>query len=170
MESKMKNKIILFLLLSLSLNAHALPWSTDMWEHPSIKPYEEARDYPENNVRKGQKNRELTREEYEEIQTGPNDGKASIVKGKELYQTYCYACHGMDGDGYGPVIKNDLRKNAYFYPVNLKQAQTQKRTDGYIYAYIRYGGKVMMPAYGRINEKEAWDIVYYVRYLQGKVK
>ena len=33
----MKNKIILFLLLSLSLNAHALPWSTDMWEHPSIK-------------------------------------------------------------------------------------------------------------------------------------
>ena len=84
----MKNKIILFLLLSLSLNAHALPWSTDMWEHPSIKPYEEARDYPENNVRKGQKNRELTREEYEEIQTGPNDGKASIVKGKELYQTY----------------------------------------------------------------------------------
>ena len=47
----MKNKIILFLLLSLSLNAHALPWSTDMWEHPSIKPYEEARDYPEDNVR-----------------------------------------------------------------------------------------------------------------------
>ena len=68
------------------------------------------------------------------------------------------------------VIKNDLRKNAYFYPVNLKQAQTQGRTDGYIFAYIRYGGKVMMPAYGRINEQEAWDIVYYVRYLQGKVK
>ena len=57
MELKMKNKIILFLLLSLSLNAHALPWSTDMWEHPSIKPYEEARDYPENNVRKGRKSR-----------------------------------------------------------------------------------------------------------------
>ena len=24
----------------------SLPWSTDMWDHPSIKPYEEAREYP----------------------------------------------------------------------------------------------------------------------------
>ena len=71
--------------------------------------------------------------------------------------------------GDGPVIKNNLRPKSYFYPVNLTQPQTQSRTDGYIYAYIRYGGKVMMPAYGRITEKEAWDIVYYVRYLQGKM-
>ena len=159
---------IMFLLTSLSANA--LPWATDMWDHPSIKPYEEARPYPENNIRREETVRELSREEYEGIATGPNRGSVSIEKGKELYGTYCYSCHGMDGGGYGPVIKNDLRKNAYFYPVNLKQAQTQGRTDGYIFAYIRYGGKVMMPAYGRINEQEAWDIVYYVRYLQGKVK
>ena len=69
-----------------------------------------------------------------------------------------------------PVIKNDLRPNSYFYPVNLTQEQTVNRTDGYIYAYIRYGGKVMMPAYARITPDETWDVVYYVRYLQGKVK
>ncbi len=169
----MKNNIyvLVFILnFSFACSSFALPWSTDMWDAPSVKPYEEAREYPDNNIRLEEENRELERTEYEEIGVGPNRGIESIKQGKELYQTYCYACHGMDGGGYGPVIKNDLRKNAYFYPVNLKQAQTQKRTDGYIYAYIRYGGKVMMPAYARINEQEAWDIVYYVRYLQGKIK
>ena len=171
MKINIINTSIFFLIFSfLSFESNALPWSKDMWDHPSIKPYEEAREYPKNNIRKEEERREVSRAEYEEVVNGPNRGKASIDKGKELYQTYCYVCHGMDGGGYGPVIKNDLRKNAYFYPVNLKQAQTQKRTDGYIFAYIRYGGKVMMPAYGRITETEAWDIVYYVRYLQGKVK
>ena len=77
----------------------------------------------------------------------------------------------MDGDGYGPVIKNDLRKKCLFLSRKFKTSTNSKENRWlYIYAYIRYGGKVMMPAYGRINEKEAWDIVYYVRYLQGKVK
>jgi hypothetical protein len=164
---------ILFLFLgSLTLvnNSHSLPWSTDLWDHPSIKPYEEARDYSEASVFRSEESMELEREEYESIVTGPNKGDSSISKGKELYVTNCSSCHGMNGLGDGPVIKNDLRPNSYFYPVNLKQQQTVSRTDGYIYAYIRYGGKVMMPAYGRITPDEAWDIVYYVRYLQGKVK
>jgi len=153
-----------------SISTSALPWSTDMWEQPSIKPYEEAREYPENSVFANDNPRELSREEYEVIQNGPNNGEESISRGKILYETYCYACHGTKGMGDGPIIKNDLRPKSYFYPVNLTQSQTQNRTDGYIYAYVRYGGKVMMPAYARVTGEEAWDIVYYVRFLQGKVK
>ena len=158
---------VFFIFLGLILlvnNSFSLPWSTDLWDHPSIKPYEEARDYPKDSVFRNEESMELERKEYEAIVTGP------IVKGKELYEVNCYSCHGMTGLGDGPVIKNDLRQNSYFYPVNLKQQQTINRTDGYIYAYIRYGGKVMMPAYGRITPEEAWDIVYYLRYLQGMVK
>ncbi|MFL2630720.1 MAG: c-type cytochrome [Thermodesulfobacteriota bacterium] len=164
---------IFFIFLGLILlvnNSFSLPWSTDLWDHPSIKPYEEARDYPKDSVFRNEESMELERKEYEAIITGPNRGDLSIVKGKELYEVNCYSCHGMTGLGDGPVIKNDLRQNSYFYPVSLKQQQTINRTDGYIYAYIRYGGKVMMPAYGRITPEEAWDIVYYLRYLQGKVK
>ena len=167
----MKSLIFGFLFFILTtVDVFSLPWSTDMWEHPSIKPYEEAREYPKNSVYKTDESRELEREEYELIVVGQNRGDASIASGKILYETNCYSCHGMTGLGDGPVIKNDLRPNSYFYPVNLRQEQTVNRTDGYIYAYIRYGGKVMMPAYGRITPTEAWDIVYYVRYLQGKVK
>tara|TARA_B100000029_G_scaffold351252_1_gene343715 strand:+ start:86 stop:598 length:513 start_codon:yes stop_codon:yes gene_type:complete len=162
--------VLISIFLLGTLSSIALPWSTDMWDHPSIKPYEEARDYPENSVFSDNFPRELSRDKYEAIEKGPNRGKESLVKGKVLYETYCYSCHGMEGKGDGPVIANDLRPKKYFYPVNLNQQQTKNRTDGYIYAYIRYGGKVMMPAYGRITPSEAWDVVYYVRYLQGKVK
>ena len=110
----MKNNIsvLVFILnFSFACSSFALPWSTDMWDAPSVKPYEEAREYPDNNIRLEEENRELERTEYEEIGVGPNRGIESIKQGKELYQTYCYACHGMDGGGYGPVIKNDLRKD-----------------------------------------------------------
>ena len=62
---------------------------------------------------------EMSREEYEAIETGPNNGKESISKGKILYETYCYSCHGMKGLGDGPVIKNNLRPKSYLYTVNL---------------------------------------------------
>ena len=162
--------IFFFIFFAFTNSSFSLPWSTDLWEHPSIKPYEEARDYPKDSVFKSDESRELEREEYESITVGKNRGEESISSGKILYETNCYSCHGMTGLGDGPVIKNELRPKSYFYPVNLLQQQTVNRTDGYIYAYIRYGGKVMMPAYGRITLEEAWDIVYYVRYLQGKVK
>jgi mono/diheme cytochrome c family protein len=166
-------KYFLFIFCALFLSSQdsfSLPWSTDLWEHPSIKPYEEARDYPDNSVFKNEESMELEREEYEAIVVGKNSGIDAIAKGKILFEINCYSCHGMKGLGDGPVIKNKLRSKSYFYPVDLTQVQTMNRTDGYIYAYIRYGGKVMMPAYLRITPNEAWDLVYYVRYLQGKVK
>ena len=72
-------KIVIFLMFTN--NAFSLPWSTDLWEHPSIKPYEEARDYPENSVYKSDEMRELEREEYESIVVGQNRGEASIISG-----------------------------------------------------------------------------------------
>ena len=54
-------KFFSIMLLLTSLSANALPWSTDMWDHPSIKPYEEARPYPENNIRREETVRELSR-------------------------------------------------------------------------------------------------------------
>ncbi len=40
-------------------------------------------------------------------------------------------------------------------------------TDGYIFGMIR-NGRGLMPPYNRIEEMDRWDIVNYVRTLQGK--
>ena len=105
----------------------------------------------------------LPREDFENITQNPvADSEESLKTGEKLYNRYCFVCHGMEGQGDGPVIKRG------FYPLNLTTPGVIARTDGYIYAYIRYGGKVMMPSYREsITSDQAWDIVNYVRKLQG---
>ncbi|MGI9090477.1 MAG: c-type cytochrome, partial [Gemmatimonadaceae bacterium] len=45
---------------------------------------------------------------------------------------------------------------------------TKNRTDGYIFGMIR-NGRGAMPTYNRIEEMDRWDVVNYVRALQGTV-
>jgi hypothetical protein len=44
-----------------------------------------------------------------------------------------------------------------------------QRTDGYIYGMIR-NGRGLMPSYNRIPEMDRWDVVNYIRALQGKAE
>ena len=49
---------------------------------------------------------------------------------------------------------------------NLLGPATKGRTDGYIYGMIR-NGRGLMPNYVRIEDDDRWDVVNYVRALQG---
>ena len=50
--------------------------------------------------------------------TQPTSEEQSLAAGRAEYETYCMACHGIDGDGTGPVAPymsprpSDLRKIA----------------------------------------------------------
>jgi hypothetical protein len=50
--------------------------------------------------------------------------------------------------------------------INLTMDMTKARTDGYIFGMIR-NGRGLMPPYNRIEELDRWDVVNYVRALQG---
>jgi hypothetical protein len=50
--------------------------------------------------------------------------------------------------------------------INLTTDMTKGRTDGYIFGMIR-NGRGLMPPYNRIEEMDRWDVVNYVRGLQG---
>jgi S-disulfanyl-L-cysteine oxidoreductase SoxD len=160
--------IILVIVFSATRPAFGWPWSTDMMYQPSIKPYEEPLPYPDLSItNKGIRvDPIIPREMFEEVTVNPvNPDEASLEKGEALFKNFCAPCHGPEGKGDGPVIKKG------FYPVNLTAPPTQARTDGFIYAYIRFGGKVMMPSYREsIGEQGAWDVVNHVRKLQGKLK
>jgi hypothetical protein len=43
---------------------------------------------------------------------------------------------------------------------------TKGRSDGYIFGMIR-NGRGLMPPYNRIEEMDRWDVVNYLRALQG---
>ena len=160
--------ILLFLFVSLSLGTielYSFPWNYDMWEQPGLQPYELPLIYPKNSITTDGKS--LIVEDREKIEQTSNSpiqaSKSSLKKGEKLFNSYCTACHGENGKGNGLIIQ----KGAGFYPVDLTAAGVKQRTDGYIYAYIRYGGKVMMPSYGEsINKEDAWHIVNYIRKIQ----
>ncbi len=144
--------------------AHAFPWNFDMWLQPSIQPYEEPIAYPGLSVSTtGLRIDPMPRADYESLTVNPVAAtEQSLKNGEKLFNTYCFVCHGKEGKGDGPVIKRG------FYPMNLTTPAVVARTNGYIYAYIRYGGKVMMPSYREsITSDGAWDVVNYVRKLQG---
>jgi mono/diheme cytochrome c family protein len=88
---------------------------------------------------------------------------ASVNRGRIQYQINCEPCHGPLGMGNGPVTK-------YGYPVPAigsgSNAAT-KLTDGYIFGMIR-NGRGLMPTYNRIEEPDRWDIINYLRSIQGK--
>ena len=154
----------LIIFISASMQVFGLPWNYDMWKQKSVKPYEMPMSYPKGTVTTDGKTNPAEREKIEAITSNQLDSsKLDIKEGKELYMTNCAVCHGVKADGNGPVIKKG------FYPVNLKVQGVKDRKDGYIFAYIRYGGKVMMPSYREnLSEEQAWQVVNYIRHIQNQ--
>ena len=91
----------------------------------------------------------------------PADAR-SLHNGRMYYQINCAVCHGEAGKGDGPIMKTKV-----IYPPPLVGASAEGRTDGYIWAIIR-NGRGAMPSYNRIEEMDRWDVVNYVRGLQGR--
>lgn len=85
----------------------------------------------------------------------------SMSNGRLQYQINCSSCHGYAGDGKGTLQKYGFLTSLVSGPTALT------RSDGYIWGMIR-NGRGAMPTYNRIEQMDRWDIVNYVRALQGK--
>jgi mono/diheme cytochrome c family protein len=88
---------------------------------------------------------------------------ASVNRGRINYQINCAVCHGSLGKGDGVVMKYGLFPPA----IGTATSPAAGYTDGYIFGVIR-NGKGLMPTYNRIEEPDRWDIINYLRTLQGK--
>jgi mono/diheme cytochrome c family protein len=87
---------------------------------------------------------------------------ASLVNGRKLFQINCAVCHGVAGAGDGAAVRFGIPAPS------LLTDDAKGRSDGYIYGMIR-NGRGAMPSYNRIEDMERWDIINYVRGLQGKL-
>ncbi len=88
--------------------------------------------------------------------------EASLANGHKYYEINCAVCHGEKGDGMGAATRYGIP------PFNLLLDMTKNRTDGYIFGMMR-NGRGLMPSYNRIEEADRWDVVNYLRALQGLV-
>lgn len=162
-------KVAAYLFLALAVVqaaagiAYPWPWSTDMKDQPSLRSQESPRKAPANTIpRKG---KELPIDRIEAGKKLNNPTKAtvnSLANGKRLYQIYCAVCHGGDAKGKGPVAMK------FVPPPDLTLDVFRKRPDGFLYETIRAGGPIMPGQGEALTPEERWDIVNYLRSLQGK--
>lgn len=156
----------------------ACSWFTDFKQQPKIDPWESVSDSipPRGNPQMSVPvygsfapglvySREATMagiEQFNDLQNPTPPTAASLENGRRQFQINCAPCHGVKGDGLGTAVKYGM------FPFPLTSGPALSRTDGYIFGMIR-NGRNNMPSYNRIEEWDRWDIVNYVRGLQGKL-
>ncbi|MCI0487574.1 MAG: c-type cytochrome [Blastocatellia bacterium] len=90
----------------------------------------------------------------------------SIEAGRMLYRRFCAACHGPNGKGDGGLAlsggtPSDLTDETWDYG----------STDGEIFVAIRDGVSAdMLPYKDRLDEKQMWQVVNYLRSIGPKPK
>ena len=108
--------------------------------------------------------------------------KVFLKRGRRYFNVYCYPCHGLDGQGNGPVNKRALELvevnstlNQWITASNiiLVNPQTEQLTygelaypDGELFNTITHGIRNMKGYGEQIPIADRWAIVAYIRALQ----
>lgn len=82
-------------------------------------------------------------------------------RGRERFDIYCAACHGLLGNGEGMVVKRGLRQPPSYHIDRLRQAPA-----GYFFDVITNGFGVMPDYADKIRAEDRWAIIAYIRALQ----
>ena len=166
-------------LFALVSGLGACSWFTDFKEQPKIDPWETPSDTiamrgnPQNSVSVYGTavpgfaiSRTALPGTVDSMSAVPNPVPAdarSLHNGRMYYQINCAVCHGEAGKGFQSAA---IAKYPIYAPP-LVGASAENRADGYIWGIMR-NGRGAMPSYNRIEELDRWDVVNYVRGLQGK--
>jgi len=94
----------------------------------------------------------------------------SLKNGQALFDVNCAACHGPTGGGDGPIAAPN-GPIAGVLPIGpgspMGFSLAPALTDGHIYSTISLG-RGRMPNYRRISPEGRWDVVNYIRDLNGQ--
>lgn len=85
----------------------------------------------------------------------------TMQRGRERFEIFCSACHGLSGHGDGMIVRRGYRKAASFHDDRLRQAPV-----GHFFDVITNGWGAM-PSYApQVPVQDRWAIIAYIRALQ----
>ena len=91
----------------------------------------------------------------------------NLLKGKNVFTTFCTGCHGTGGEGDGNLYTSGL------YPVRPRSLLSEtaiKLRDGEIYHSITLGFGSMGAHGSQISPDDRWKLVLYIRKMQEETK
>lgn len=94
--------------------------------------------------------------------------EANMARGKQRFEIYCGACHGLAGDGNGLVAGRaaELAQGYWLQPTSLHDEKVRSQPIGRIFHTITNGKNKMGGYSSQINAEDRWAIALYVRALQ----
>ena len=104
--------------------------------------------------------------EVQKLKNPEASNAETLDAGKKVYARYCASCHGPNGKGDGGMAlsggtPSDLTDETWDYG----------STDGEIFVAIKDGVSADMLAYkDKLNDKQIWQIVLFLRSLGPKAK
>ena len=106
-------------------------------------------------------------EEFASLTNPFDDDREAIEAGDGLFQTYCAACHGPEGNGDGPAAEALDPQ-----PASLSDGMMMDDlSDGYLFWRVTVGGQMdpfnsAMPAWElALTEAQRWQVISFVRTL-----
>lgn len=84
---------------------------------------------------------------------------ANLEQGKYLYGIYCVTCHGVKGDGQGPLVLNEKF-------LGIPNYKDRDITEGSIYHVIMRGRNLMGSHSSQLSATERWQVVHHVEELR----
>ena len=152
--------ILFGIMMIFSFDVIKIDWPSFMEIQPSYRPMENPLPVPERSI-------PIEGAVYipntQALPLNPTKAEdASIARGKELFAINCQMCHGVTGEGNGPIAAF-LTK---FKPANLTSPLIKAFPDGQIFMTITNGVPDRMPPLNEnLTVSERWDVVNYVRTL-----
>jgi mono/diheme cytochrome c family protein len=86
---------------------------------------------------------------------------ALLQRGQQRFDIFCSPCHGRTGDGHGMVVRRGFPP-----PPTYHQDALRKAPDRHFYDVITNGYGAMYPYAARVEPRDRWAIVAYIRALQ----
>jgi mono/diheme cytochrome c family protein len=86
---------------------------------------------------------------------------ALLERGQQRFNIYCSPCHSRVGDGNGMIVQRGFPQPPSYYSDTLRKAPNQL-----FYDVITHGYGAMYSYADRVEPKDRWAIVAYIRALQ----
>jgi mono/diheme cytochrome c family protein len=161
-------------ILALALLTAGCEWVNPMLQQPKVKPYRKSVFFPDQIGMRAPPPGTLSASAPVEpaAASGRNPDGTLVARiavpvtpelvelGRKRYDVFCAVCHGVLGDGQGPVSRNmSIRPPPSLLPLG-------QRPDGHFFAAMTEGYGYMPSYRPWLGVEERWAVVAYVRALQ----
>ncbi|MBC8287358.1 MAG: FTR1 family protein [Nitrospinae bacterium] len=87
----------------------------------------------------------------------------SLANGKKIYETNCSVCHGIKGDGDGPLSVHFEPSPAVLSNPKLTGDANTKAYDNFEVIIVGIANTAMIGWAGILSDQQIWDVTYYLR-------